>query len=678
MSSVSATFAARWRSGRHFGPARPSHQVFIRHGEYRRGYHTWDGPTVNADIYGESRQNPWYPVWTPTTDWVEIPGVQNINLDQSFEQDGTTVATLTVDNILMQPTEGVMGYLYHLIVRGALSPMRGYKAPGLPYNVPPTNDWSGVIVEDAQIKVLQGYGDALEPTFVGFIDKVTPKAKPDQLSITARCTGGKVLSDEHIFGWNKSKQLPEPVIFQQSAIRGKIAGYNAEASSVRAGHPARFVTDKSAQSAWISDDHSTDANTEWVEVRLKRGSYSRFVILNGYAGMEMYVGIYARSALGSNTTTGGSTIIPPKHDGVDIPEGWVDLGLGTVPGAHGGWDYVRKYNAVSDKLNSHNLPGTFEVGDNSILRIGFRNLFKIEAGVYRASVARLNAMLDPTPPTNKRGKPSKVVTVQDPADIVRCVLRWAGFTDWKVDDTGVVLEGPFVFTRASTYMDIIKKVQDAVGFTFYMEDPTDDDLSLGAPVFRQTNVLADDPSAKTIRDKDLLTEMEVNLTDDPKSYIIRVRGRDDKQGLQLGAQTNRALMAVYRPPWSSGRRMSKIIRRHYTHTDPHLKKQIECEYLARLIALEMALQGATATAVVPGTPEFELDSQVGLVDTGTGTATRLYIVRRSSEYIAGQQARYMTTIGGSLIDSRDVYEVKRDIDKLFSDNGLPGRLTQDA
>lgn len=674
MTEVSDAFYVRWRSKTHVGPYKPTHRVFVRHGEFKRGYHHWDGPLVRASIYGESKARPWSATWTPSTDWMEVPNVQSFTLDQDFTQDGTITGTLLLANVLYAEKTGLMGALYHEITRGALSPLHGFKTTGLPFKVPPKNEWSQMIVENAQIKVYAGYGDALEPMFVGFIDKVTPKASPDQLTVAMRDTGGKVLNDEHVFGWNKAKQLPEPVIFRQDTRKGKRIGYDAKASSHRDGHPGRFVTDTSTKSAWISADRSDPDNTEWIEVRLRRGSYSSFVIEAGYAGMEVYVGIYAKARKG--TSHGGAEYVSPTYDGDDIEEGWVDLNDGAeVPGdVDGGWKYVRKYNSMSDKLRLHRLPGTFELGDDSILRIGFRRLKHI-GDVYRASVVRLQAVKDPPPPVSRNGKPTKVVLVQDPSDMVRCALRWAGFKDWKVDDTGASLEGNVPFTRASTCMDIIKYVKDSTGFIFYMERPTNADDDLGTPVLRQNTVLKDRVATQRdiIRDTDLLTELETNFTDEPKSYIIRVRGRADKKGLRLGNDSVKQLMAIYRPPWS-GTRAARIIRHHFTHDDPHIRTQRGCEVLARLIAHQMALQGATATAVVPGTPQFGMDDQAALSDTGTGTATRLWVVRVSHAYNSGTQAQFMTTLGGSLIDNPDVIGVKKELLRAAGDAEEIGKM----
>jgi hypothetical protein len=674
VTEVSDEFRRRWKSGQHTatlrGSQRPSQVVMVRTGEYRRGYSAWTTPTVNADIDGESRRRPWQATWHPTSAWKVVPGVSAINFDQDFDTNGTTAGTIIVENVRYVEKTGTLGELYHLIERGGLSPTRGYRAPQSSLKPPAKNEWYGKLAENSQIKVWQGYGDEQAPTFIGFIDKVTPGAKPDNLTLSLRDVGGKVLADSHMFGWNVSKQLPQPIRFKYDGRTGTRVGTGAEASSSRDGHPPRFASDTSAKTEWLSGTRGDKDVTEWIQVRLPRGTYSSFVLHPAYAGMEVYVGIYARARGGAQA--GGAAYKPPTWDGEDQDEGWLRAHSGdVVPGEdNGGWHFIRHYNSHSDKQRVHELPGVFELGDDSVLRIGFRRLGKVGDGSYRAGAVRLQAVKDPAPAPKDPKDKSKLVLVKDLSDIVRCVLRWAGFKDWKVDDTGIEIGGdPIAVNREQTYMDVINLVLDIVGsFIFYIEPPTDDEDSLGLPVFRQSNVLADAADDMAlIRDTDLLTDIDVNLTDEPKSYIIRVRGRPDKKGLTIGKtlDAGRTLMAVYRPPWSSGRRMSRIIRRHAIMAEPKIKTQLGCETAARLIAYKQALQGATATVDIPGTPEFDIDAQIGLLDSGTGTATRLYIVRRSSTASYGQNSKWMLSLGGSLVDHIDVIETKRDLQKLY-------------
>jgi hypothetical protein len=68
----------------------------------------------------------------------------------------------------------------------------------------------------------------------------------------------------------------------------------------------------------------------------------------------------------------------------------------------------------------------------------------------------------------------------------RCILRWAGFKEWEVENTGVRLKRPFVVNAGDFLIDAIQAAQTRrPASTFFIKDPTDaDDLSIGVPVFR--------------------------------------------------------------------------------------------------------------------------------------------------------------------------------------------------
>jgi hypothetical protein len=657
MTEVSDTFYARWRSGRHLGPAKPTHRVLVRQGSFVRDWHPWEGPTVNADIYGESRKRPWSATWTPASDWVEIPNVLSINLDQDLTQRGMTVATITIENTLLREQSGAFGLIYHAIEKGALSPSRGYRPPGLPFaGGPAANEWQDVLVENAQVFVWQGYGNAQEATFVGLIDKVDPTTGPARITLTAR--DGKVLSDSHILGYNIPKQIHEPIIFQPTKAKSRRVGKGAEASTSRGGHPPRFVTDGNADSKWMSDDHSTAGNTEWVSIRLPQGRYTDFIMDTAYEGMEIFVGLNLKPR---TVQTGlGTAVTDPLRNGEPTGVGWVEAGLGDVPGGHGGWPYISHFVSNAKGPVGHSLGGDeFECGDGSILRIGMRQLKKVSKDHYRAGMSSLLGVKLPPRPRGKV-KGTKIVKVNDVSDIVRCVLRWAGFKDWKVDDTGGNLEGKLSFNRDSTYADIIDQVSTSTGFYFYMQPPIDQD-SLGVPTFKEGSVRERPVGLRKITDRDLLTNIQPSFNDESKAYIIRTRGRGSKNGRELGAQHTKRIMDVYRPPWVvHGNHMARVIK-HVVHEDPKIKDMGTLKVFSRLWALQMALAGATAQAEVPGTPEFGVDEQVWLKDDTTGIQTRLWVTRRATAYQAGKNANWKLTIGGALIDTEDVTLVMRDL-----------------
>lgn len=865
MALVSDEFNRRWAGGRHVGGYSPTQVIRIRQGKFVRGFEGWPGSPVGAKIPGETASKPWQARWVALTPWKELPNTIECRIEQDLTANGIAQANISLENVLMRDMNN-MGMLYHLIDRGALAPYRGYNAPNFtPWQIP-ANEWFDTIVKNAQVWIQQGYGpDTMTHVFTGLIDDVDP-VSPGKLNIVAR-DFGKVLVEERLFGWVDGPKVIDPVIFtaKKPYKRGPSdpVGYDASASSTRDGYPARFVTVVDKESRWISQDHSDEGVTEWVQVRLPKGRYESFHIHPGYPGMEVYVGIYARDEL-----LGGESA---EMDEVNIKNGWVtvpeDEGGGVVPGIHGGWPYIKKWARMTDAKKSypldHNLelgnnsilrvgfrklknvgngkyrascirlagnrqkserklilrlvakeadasshrtgygpsqvidestatpwisqdhtspdvtewvsirvpqgrydsfqihtdyedmemyvgvyarnrrrkkskgkgyeavpcqvddedlpldengqwirlldeadqpypdvPGThggwpyiryftkvgpqpkgkpekfsfghkLELGDDSVIRVGFRDLHRINSGVYRASVNKLKAytrtgVKQPEPPAPE----IKKIEVDDPSDIVRCVLRWAGFKEWEVENTGAKLKGDWIFNRQTYLADVIKKVGEATGFIFYIGAPSDDDLSIGVPVFRSSYLLRDDLEFGTVRDTDLLTGVQARFTEEPLGYIIRVRGDIAKKGgKQLGSDKTARYMSVYRPPWHP--RMAGVIK-HVVHEMRRLQDQLSVEVAARLIAVQQALASATATIETPGNPGFELDGQLGLWDTGTGLKTRLYVARVASTFSRGKSTKWVTTVGGSLLDTPDITEAKRELFTLVpSGTGIP-------
>lgn len=864
MALVSDELVRRWMTGRHVGGYRPAQVVRIRQGQFNRGYTDWSGEPINAKIPGETQSKPWQATWTPTSAWKELPNITECRLEQDLSANGIAQATITLTNVLMTPNNTPMGILYHAIDRGALAPYRGYNAPGMsPWNYS-TNEWYDIITKDAQIWIQQGYGaDVMSHTFTGLIDSVDP-VSPGLLTLTIR-DFGKVLTEERLFGWVDGPKVVDPVTFTAKDPNKLGAsdpvGFNAEASSERDGHPARFVLVVDKTSEWISEDHDHADVTEWIEVHLPKGKYESFHIHPGYPNMEVYVGVYARDEL-----LGGE---PAQMDDVDVVNGWLtvpaDEGGGVVPGTNGGWPYLKMWTTMTDAKKSYPLDHTLELGNNSVLRVGFRNLYHIGNGIHRAGAIRLAGnhlkstrtiilrlvgkdadsssdrdgypaknVLDESTATpwisqdhehpdvtewveihlpqgrydsfqihtdytnlkmyvgiyarNRKRKKAKgkgyeavpaqvddqdlpitdngfwvrlkddqgnplpdvpgdyggwpyvvywtgvgpqpksqpetfsfghkfelgddsvlrvgfrdlmgingkyrasvnklkartrtgvkqpdpppddvqKIEVDDPSDIIRIVLRWAGFKEWEIENTGAKLKGDWVFNRQTYLIDIIKKVAEATGFVFYVGAPSDDDLSIGVPIFRSSYLLRDDMEFATVRDTDMLTAVQAHFTEEPLGYIIRVRGAADDKGAILGSDSTKKLMSVYKPPWWT--RLAGIIK-HVVTEMPRLEDQKSVDVAARLIAVQQALASATATIEIAGMPGFELDGQVGLWDTATGLKTRLYIARTTSTFAAGKQASWKATIGGALLDTPDIVMAKQDLFALVPpSSGVP-------
>lgn len=673
MSVVTGIFRSRWASGDHIGAAKPEMRCYLRRGRFRRGYQPWDGEDMNHVIIpGESPAKPWQATWQGRAhppqggneevldpeatfeDWIELPSVLSAELEQGFDENGLNRATLTVENISLEekPAVSPMSGVFHAVQRGGLAPFRGYAPPG---QVPEAlrNRWYQLLFRNAEVRIDQGYGlDQLVTTFKGAIDDLDLSSAPDRIVISAR-DFGQVLVDGLIFGWNTSKQLGDPVIFadQHKALETKPVGGGAKASSERAGYRAAAVLDESQQTAWYSETRSGSDLTEWIEVRVPKGRYTH-IRLACASNMEAYIGIKAAGV--------------SSRDFDPIPEGF--YGAATVPGAtNGGWKYAKKVGATRLGQHKISLGATWDLDSDSVIRVGFRNLPLTDTAGHNALVTDLHALrVQATAEAKKR----KWVVTRDVSDVVRVILRWAGFKEWAIEDTGIALPDNLIVNRANFYIDAIRKCCDLTGYEFFMGDPTGPS-SLGMPTFRQNSSLRPRNAPgldgrpkplRTIRDRDLLTGMSVKLTDEPLRYIIRVRGAkapaDEGGRLLSGDKGVRRKMFVFRPPWTLDNRQGGFIK-HAFHYNHFLRTVDACEIAAYLIGLAMALKSATAVAQIPGNPEFELDDQVRLVDEGTGLATRMWIAQRSSTFTTGTDAEWTMSLGGSLIDTPDIVDMKQ-------------------
>jgi hypothetical protein len=668
-------FRTRWRSGQHIGAAKPHQVVEICRGGSKRGYYHWTGDDVNARIYGERPSKPWMPKWNYYTDWVELPNVLEVGLNQDFDQNGLTVATVDLENVGFIEKTG-LGGVYHAIEHGFLSPFRGYNPATRPAKGPHRNEWFNLLARMSRLRIWQGYGEPERDgdgqivanggsngawVFAGLIDEVDPEAHPDRVTVTAR-DFGKMLTDQRILMWNKSRTINDPVVFMDRLEADKVTavGGAAAASSQRDGHHARFVCDDSTKTAWMSRDHPSANVTEWVQIRVPAGRYEEIVIDPAYAEMECFVGFYAKSRVathGTVTGTGnvavGTNVKPPTMDGEVIGEGWIFAGLGDVPGGNGGWPYMRHIARLGEKQRVVKLNHTIVCGDNSIVRIGLRRLKRITSGHYRAGITRLQARHRQRTVNLKE---TRIILVDDVSDMVKVCLRWAGFTEWEIETTGVRLKGRAVFNRSSFLIDPITKATEQTGFVFYVGDPSDSD-SRGVPVFRKNRALLEPPAELLeVRDSDLLTGIKVQISEEPLAWNIRVRGKEtsNKKYVQaVGGDTTRRIMAYYKPPWTRAGRMAGVLK-HVTHTYPELKTFDECLFAAYLIALGEALQAVTGVLQIPGNPGLNLDDQIGVLDTATGMNTRLWIANRSSTFHVGEQPSWVMTLGGSFIDTPDM------------------------
>ncbi len=674
MALVTRWFKDVWRTKSYVGARRPMMVVQVRSGNFRRAYRAWDEPFVNATIPGETKTMPWYPIFTELGAWTDVPNVLSCDFNQDFEQNGISVATVALDNVGFAPMTGPFGDLYHAISRGFLSPARGYDPPTRPASGLSPNEWYDVLTEQRNIRIWQGYGppqlDGGEMpqsggangawVFNGLIDDVDIDSDPARLTFTARMA--KTLTDGRVFGWNKSKQLLDPVVFADRLEADDIqdVGEGAAASSVLSSeYPASNVLDDDGtdRTYWYSQEHSTATVTEWVEIRIPSGRYQS-VVLECDPGMEAYIGVFVR-AFGPDD--------PALVDGEPEPDGFATVGEGEVPGTYGGWPYVKKVDSTASGRTLIELGHSIVTANDSVVRVAFRNLANGSTTDYRARVRSFRARRRER---SEAAIEQEWILVDDLADVVRVALRWAGFTEWEVEDVGTSVKGKMLFNRASYLIDIIKRCTELTGFVFFVADPVDGE-SLGVPVFRRNAALQRGLQLTEVRGTDLLTGLRTKRSEESLPYIIRVRGKTKRTGSTLGGDTARRIMAVYRPPWTEDNTLGGVIK-HVTHTDPALRTLLECQIGAYFIAIAGCLKAFTATAEMPGAPFIELDHQVGLMDTATGVNTRLWVVSRTTRFIAGERTSWVTTLQGALIDNPDLIALIAEIDDLdFSPEPSP-------
>lgn len=647
----------RWRSGDHIGEATPRFYMTIRRGKFVRGYSAWVGDDVDAYIPTHSK--PWQATWTPTGPWKDVPNVFDVAIDQSFDNNGIASATIQIENVNLEPTGP--GGLWHKIVRGFLSPLRGYQGAGRPA-IAEKNEWFNVFKRKSQVMIAAGYGQAFVPVFTGLINDVDLTSAPDRITCTVR-DFGQTLTDQRLFGTVKDNGLTDPITFAPGRKADlddtKKVGGAASASSEEHNHPARLVCDSSDSSRWLSDGHGADNVTEWVQIHVPRGRYLTFYMQPEFAGMEVYISVFARDRdLGKKA----------QVDDVDVDSGWVDVGKGDVPGANGGFPFIKKATAPGAGKYwtfGHQL----ELGKDSVVRISFRKLGKHRSLVpghegevqYRAGVSRLFAV---SRKQNEKKAAGKKILIADVADMVKVVLRWAGFKEWDIESVGTSLKEPVTFDANTTLMDVIAKVQEVTNYVFYIRPPEDIE-QIGIPVFRNPRALdtsfTDPFDVIEIKDSKLLTAISARFTDANMPAVIRVRGKKAKKkqgGVTLGSDKVRRYQYLYSPPWKDD--MAGIVK-HVTFTNEDLASEFECQIASLLIAVSAAMKSALASFEIPHYPYFFLDSKVAVVDEGTGLSTRIYIAQRQVSLHSGEQASAKMTLSGAIIDTPEFEAVRADL-----------------
>lgn len=681
MADVSGLLQLLWwgqSSGTAADPVWPTATVQVRDGRFNRRYAAWDGEPIAATIAGGNNAAPWQAFWEPSEAYTDLPGVYSIHISQAFENNGVNVCTIDLENIA-ETAHSEGGFVFHAIERGYYSPFRGFAAPGrLGWPPEDQNAWYRKLNKKQQITITQGYLDVEAKTFTGLIDDIDLESAPDRITITCRSFSGSVLGEQRMFGNVKDPYLRSPVTFVDRRTSDKLrkVGYDAKASSedVTLQYPPEHVLDTHS-SYWRSRKHADPDGTEWIQIRVPQGRYQTFYLWPKYANMRAYFSVYAKPRTDGNPTTFG---------GHSVSEGWIGIGegaIGTVPGAEGGIPYLKSIENIANQGHYHTFgegsdAPEAELGPGSIIRVSFRNLAQVSGldlppgepgGAYRAGVVRMIAI--------KRALTSEAlkqrwILVDDVADAVKVILRWAGYKEWNIENTGVRLKRKVTFSMDSFLIDAINKLAESTNYVFFENDPSAADLSIGVPTFRQSRVITEDLARAAVNDTELLTGMQAKITDEPLATVIRVRGRpaDDEEvggAFLIGTPTADSIRRIHYtlfPSWSGHlptdtNDLAGILK-HVVHLDPKLTSVEDCKFAALYIALQQALLSVTGQIEIPAFPGFEIDSFALVKDTGTGMFTRLLIATRDSTMQLGEEASYKQTLAGTWVDTPNVIAVK--------------------
>jgi hypothetical protein len=266
------------------------------------------------------------------------------------------------------------------------------------------------------------------------------------------------------------------------------------------------------------------------------------------------------------------------------------------------------------------------------------------------------------------------ILVQDVADIATALFIWAGFKEWIIHPFGFTLYTYLVYGEDSFYMDVITALLDQGNYTFYMLGPTNDDRSLGVPYFGpQTATNPAVAGMLDVRDADMTEALKVTWDVSDLPYVIRYRGAISPDGQTLGADLTLRVMSTYYPPWSGTPYVSLDpesfrsagvgrvagVLRHFsetlgTTTSVALNTVNECLFACVLAAIQYALGMATGQFQMPGLPDINLNEQINVVDSSTGTDSRMWLASIESDHVLGPSGSWHMTLGASLIDTEDL------------------------
>lgn len=748
-----STLAQRWRSRQLIGDNKHVLIVRVREAFMNRGYMDTNRIDTGEPIYppliwNANNLHAFRCQWVPLGPWMTLPHVESAKWSRSVDlqtggQRGGSTLTVVMDNIEFPDTAGAAG-TYHTFDRGYYSPTRGYQPMLRPTMfLDPRNSWGDVLNTGQQIEVWEGYGTgadvelltfldpttnsyappsgALNRTWTGVIVNLDSEANPDHLTITAQ-DFSIFLTDQRLVEHNKAPEIPSPVTFadlHQSWDRTAVAGGTYYYSP---GTPSQFLFG----GWWRSQGFSTrnPSPAPWVEMVLPAGYYEDFgITIEAYP----YVTQSSRNEMTLNAVEVSQKMaislwIPDNTgimDGTEpLPAGWVDL-----TGDGSGWagmvdtigdgpipymftltqtiDFVEWWSAVDWKFTHH-----FHLPEGSRLRVTCTDLGlgNKTPGVYRAALDSLMAFVYNSNPV-RQPPPGNVdgwVLVEDMSEVVKMILIWAGFQEWKIDWVGWSLFQPRIYGIDKFLMDVISDMLSQGAFIWYMGQPTNDDRSIGVPHFEYISAL-NSPGHEMIevRDTDMTEALTTTwkLSNLPHQIIYRgdmTQAGSTLPGFGVEGQTTR-YQARYYPPWSAqtspldfltgmvlysstirpggdaqfgGLRRDASIIRMVTETmgnsvETQLESDAACLFACVLAGLQYALDMGTAQFQIPGIAPLDLNAQVAVVDRASALNSRIWVSSIESEHTNGPDGRWHMTMGGSVIDNQDMDSLRADYNYAY-------------
>jgi hypothetical protein len=244
-----------WASGALVGPSKHQLIIRVRPGVVERDYvetkriDTGEDVLMQTIVASPSQYPPWVGTWTPLGDWRTLPNIQSEKHSRGFDQNGSSTATIVMDNIVFEDETGVAG-VFHDIKRGFFSPSRGVVV-STRASLWDDTGWTNALNGGYQIEVWEGYGPDGDPrcipldtpdptthscapadalisrTWTGIIETVDLESHPDHITLTAR-DFGVLFTDQRLQGTNKAAEIVAPTTFADESHSRGIRPYGPE------------------------------------------------------------------------------------------------------------------------------------------------------------------------------------------------------------------------------------------------------------------------------------------------------------------------------------------------------------------------------------------------------------------------------------------------------------------